>query len=128
MRKVLFVVGFLFVVGAFFSVNAQNNKAVLGEWNYSVTQAPYGYKKGVISLVEKDKTLSGELILVSGYKVTLTNVSFKADTLRATVYVDSENVNVVAKVKDRKMEGTVDSSIGIIGLEAEKVAPEQKKK
>ncbi len=128
MRRFLIVFGLLLIAGTFFNVNAQSLKTVVGEWKYSVPQAPYGYEKGVISLTEKDKALSGDLIFDSGYKVKLSSVSLKADTLRLGVYVESEYVTVVSKVKGNKMDGTVDSSQGKMTLKADKIAPDEKKK
>lgn len=127
MRKLLFIFGLLFVIGAFTNVNAQSNKTVVGEWKYNVPEAPYGYEKGVIALAEKNKVLSGDLVFDSGYKVKLSNVSLKADTLRLGVYVESEYVTVVSKVKGNKMDGIVDSSQGKMTLKAEKITSTQKK-
>ena len=128
MRKLFIVLGLLVITGAFVSVNAQNNKSVLGEWKYNVAEAPYGYDKGVISIVENEKKLSGEVIFDSGYKVKLSEAALKADTLRLSVYVESEYVTVVLKVKGNKMDGTVDSSQGKMTLKAEKIVPGEKKK
>lgn len=127
MRKLLIVLGLFFITGVFFNINAQSSKTIIGDWKYSVPEAPYGYEKGVIALVEKDKALSGDLVFDSGYKVKLSNVTLKADTLRLGVYVDSEYVTVVSKVKGNKMEGTVDSSQGKMTLKAEKIMNTQKK-
>lgn len=118
----------LFIAGAFLNVCAQSNKSVVGEWKYSVPEAPYGYEKGVISLSEKEKVLSGDLIFDSGYKVKLSSVSLKADTLRLGVYIESEYISVVSKVKGNKMEGSVDSSQGKMTLKADKIVPDEKKK
>ena len=101
---------------------------MLGEWKYSVPEAPYGYEKGIISLVEVDKKLSGELKFDSGYKVKLSSVSLKSDTLRLTAYVESEYVSAVSKVKGNEMEGKVDTSMGVMRLKAEKIIPQTKKK
>ena len=128
MRKLLVVFGLLFIIGAFFNVNAQSNKTVVGEWKYSVPEAPYGYEKGVISLVEKEKVLSGDLIFDSGYKVKLSSVSLKTDTLRLGVYIESEYISVVSKIKGNKLEGTVDSSQGKMTLKADKIVLDEKKK
>ena len=121
MRKLFIVLSLFLAAGALFSVNAQSNEIVVGEWQYSVPEAPYGYEKGVISLVEADKKLSGELKFDSGYKVKLSSVSLKSDTLRLTAYVESEYVSAVSKVKGDKMEGKVDSSMGSMVLKAERV-------
>ena len=127
MRKVLIVFVLIISTGVFVSVNAQSAKSVVGEWKYSVPQAPYGYEKGVISLTEKEKELSGEVVFDSGYKVKLSSAALKADTLKLRVYVESEYVTVVSKIKGNKMEGTVDSSQGKMELKAEKIVPAVKK-
>lgn len=106
---------------AFTNVTAQNSKPVVGEWKYKVARAPYGYDTGVISLKEVEKKLTGEIIFDSGYKVKLQSVDFKNDTLRVGVYVDSEYVNILSRVKGKKLEGTVDSSMGKMDLTAEKL-------
>ena len=121
MRRLFIVLGLFLATGVFSVVNAQSNKIVLGEWKYSVPEAPYGYEKGIISLAEEDKKLSGELKFDSGFKVKLSSVSLKSDTLRLTAYVESEYVSAVSKVKGNKMEGKVDTSMGVMGLKAEKV-------
>ncbi|KAF5031763.1 hypothetical protein DSECCO2_624350 [anaerobic digester metagenome] len=128
MRRLFIVLGLFFAAGVLSSVNAQSNKVVLGEWKYSVPEAPYGYEKGIISLVEVDKKLSGELKFDSGYKVKLSSVSLKSDTLRLTAYVESEYVSAVSKVKGNEMEGKVDTSMGVMRLKAEKIIPQTKKK
>ncbi len=128
MRRLFIVLGLFFAAGVLSSVNAQSNKVVLGEWKYSVPEAPYGYEKGIISLVEVDKKLSGELKFDSGYKVKLSSVSLKSDTLRLTAYVESEYVSAVSKVKGNEMEGKVDTSMGVMRLKAEKIVPQTKKK
>lgn len=109
------------------NVNAQSNKTVVGQWKYSVPEAPYGYEKGVISLTEKDKALSGDLIFDSGYKVKLASVSLKADTLRLGVYIESEYITAISKVKGNKIDGTVDSSLGKMTFKAEKILSNEKR-
>ena len=51
----------------------------------------------------------------------LQSVDFKNDTMRVGVYVDSEYVNILSRVKGKKLEGTVDSSMGKMDLTAEKL-------
>lgn len=102
-------------------------KKVVGDWKYEAAQAPYGYDKGVISIKEQKDALSGDVKFDSGYSVKLQSVSFKNDTLRISVYVESEYVDVVTKVTGNKMEGTVNSSMGKMAIKADKVFPAVKK-
>ena len=43
------------------------------------------------------------------------------DTIWANVYVDAENVEIVAKINKSKMKGSVNTSMGAMSLEADKV-------
>ncbi len=116
----------MLLVGAMGITVAQNHKKATSEWKYEVPQAPYGYEKGTFSLTKDKDSVSGELQLNSGYKIKMEEVSLKNDTLKAGVYVDSEYVRVLARVKDNKMSGTVDTSMGVLEMKAEKVAKDTK--
>ena len=48
------------------------------------------------------------------------------DTLRANVFVDSESVDIVAKITNTKMDGFANSSQGRMSLKAEKVIENKK--
>ncbi|MDD4777490.1 MAG: hypothetical protein PHV53_04280 [Fermentimonas sp.] len=121
MRKILIVLMFTCLSSVFINVNAQNPKSILGEWKYSVNQAPYGYDRGVISFKEVEKKLTGDVTFDSGYKVNLQSVAFKNDTLKAGVNVEGEYVTILSHVKGKKIEGTVDTSMGKMNLTAERL-------
>lgn len=129
MKKVLVVLVLMLTCGFAGQINAQvkGGKRVVGDWKYEVTQAPYGYNKGTISIAEQKNVLSGEVKFDSGYSVKLQDVSLKNDTLRMGVYVESEYVNVVTKLRGNKMEGTVNSSQGNMTITADKILPAAKK-
>lgn len=48
------------------------------------------------------------------------------DTIWANVYVESENVEIVAKISNSKMKGSVNTSMGVMSLEADKVVDSKK--
>lgn len=127
MKKLLLLTTLMvFSVISFVSV-AQEKKSAVGNWNYEVSQAPYGYDKGKMSLSEEKKVLKGNVSFQSGYRVDLQNVTLKNDTLRARVFVDGENVNITARINKNNMTGTVNSSMGIMSLKAQKIVDTDKK-
>lgn len=129
MKKILVVLFLMVACGFAVQLNAQvkGAKKVVGDWKYEVAQAPYGYNKGTISIAEQKNVLSGEVKFDSGYSVKLQDVSLQNDTLKMGVYVESEFVNVITKLKGNKMEGTVDSSQGKMPIKADKILPTPKK-
>ncbi len=127
MKKLLLFTAFLVlsIVGSV--VVAQSKNPVVGNWNYEVSQAPYGYDKGKISLSQEKEVLKGDVVFQSGYSVVLQNVTLKNDTLRAGVFVDGENVSITARVNKNNMTGTVNSSMGRMSLKAQKIVATDKK-
>ena len=126
MKKIFLALVVLFSAVSLFSLTAQNNKKVVGVWKYEVSQAPYGYDKGTLEVKELKNVFSGEIKFNSGNSVTLQKVTLSNDTLRANVFVDSESVDIVAKINNTKMEGTVNTSMGKMSLKADKVAENKK--
>ena len=126
MKKVYLALIVLFSAVSLFSLTAQNNKKVVGVWKYEVSQAPYGYDKGTLEVKELKNVFSGEIKFNSGNSVTLQKVTLSNDTLRANVFVDSESVDIVAKINNTKMEGTVNTSMGKMSLKADKVIENKK--
>jgi len=122
MKKLLvfiFMVAFLPIVGN--SAELTSEKQLIGEWNFKVPSAPYGYEKGTLTITEKEKKLAGEVKFADGYKIQLKDVSFADGVFKCGLYVDYEYVNLKAKIQDQKMKGTVLSSEGNMELSATKV-------
>ncbi len=125
MKKMFFALVILFSMTFVFSLTAQNKKKAIGVWKYEVAEAPNGYDKGTLEFKEHEKEISGVVKFDSGNSVKLQKVTMSNDTLRANVYVDSENVDIVAKVSNTKMEGSVNTSSGKMSLKADKVVENQ---
>lgn len=125
MNRLLFVFTLVISLSTVFGLQAQNKNKAIGKWKYEVSQAPYGYDTGIIEIKEQKNVLGGEVFFNSGYGVKLQKVTLQNDTLRTSTYVDSEYVDIVAHIKDKKMEGIVDTSMGKMKLKAEKVVNTQ---
>lgn len=126
MKKIIFTLVVLFSMTFVFSLTAQNKKNAVGVWKYEVAQAPYGYESGTLEVKKNKKVLSGEVKFKSGNSVKLHKMKMSNDTLRANVFVESESVDIVAKITNNKMEGFVNSSNGKMSLKAAKVVENKK--
>jgi len=87
------------------------NKPLIGEWNYQVSDAPYGYEKGSLIFSEKSgqtvcviKVEAGELV-ASDVKVVKKNISF-------TTMVEGNSINIALTRKKNKLTGKVDTPEG----------------
>lgn len=121
MKKVFYAIVILSTMTSLFGLSAQNHKSAVGKWKYEVVQAPYGYNKGVLEIKEVKDKLVGEVNFGSGQDMKLQKLTMRNDTIWANMFVDSENIEIVAKINKSKMKGTVNTSMGVIGLEADKV-------
>jgi hypothetical protein len=121
--KKLFVFAFFIVLIAVTSNAAviTDNNDVVGEWKYEVSNAPYGYQKGILSISEKENELSGEVKFSDGYKVKLKEISYEGDTLKMGLYIDYEYITVKAGVEEETMTGIVRTPDGNMKLTAEKI-------
>ena len=126
MKKIIFALVVLFSMTFVFNLTAQNKNKAVGVWKYEVAQAPYGYEKGTLEIKELKNELMGEVKFNSGNSVKLQKMTMSNDTLRAKVLVESESVDVVAKLSQTKMEGSVNTSMGKMSLKADKVVENKK--
>lgn len=121
MKKMFFAFVILFTTTFVFTLSAQNRKSVVGKWKYEVAEAPYGYTEGTIEIKALKETLTGEVNFNSGQVVKMQKLTMRNDTIWGSMYVDSENVKLTAKISNSKMKGSVNTSMGEMSLKADKV-------
>lgn len=95
------------------------NKKILGEWEYSVPQAPYEYQKGVLILSKEGKELKGEM-LVQGYTTVLEELVNVKGNVKATVNIEGESVAFDLNFSKNTFEGTVSYSQGSMEINGTK--------
>lgn len=129
MKRLFLIFTLVFATGYLFDGFAQEavNKTIVGSWKYEVSQAPYGFESGTIIISKDKENLLGEVNFVSGYSVKLQNLSLKSDTLRAAANVEGENISITAKMVKNKLQGKVDTSMGVMGIKADRVVPTSNK-
>lgn len=107
------IVLFLFCMLFSVAVSAQDKKGTLsGKWEFSATDAPYGYDKGKVEF----KTTQGKLsaiVNIQGNSISVSEIKKQADTYTCSFYVDGSQVEVTFKPKAEKLTATakVDGSV-----------------
>lgn len=118
-RPLLFFI-LIIAVGIIFTANAQTKKSAIGSWKFEVPQAPYGYDKGIILIIQQSDSLTRELKMDSGESFKLNKITSKNDSINVSAYIQGELVNVNAKIDGDKMSGQAYWSQGAMDLKAER--------
>lgn len=82
------------------------NKKILGEWEYTVPQAPYEYQKGTMILSKEGKVLKGEMV-VGGYTTPMEELVNVKGNVKAKIDVEGESVSFDLNFSKNTFEGTV---------------------
>lgn len=90
-------------------------KKILGEWEYSIPDAPYEYQKGVLVLTKVDGELSGEMI-IGGQGSAMEEIVYEKNNLKAVMQVQGEIVKFDLNFSKKTLEGTVSYSQGSMGI------------
>jgi hypothetical protein len=90
-------------------------KKILGEWEYSIPDAPYEYQKGVLVLKKVDGALVGE-VLIGGQGMPLEDVAYEKNVLTAKMDVQGELVRYKLNFTKKSFEGIVSYSQGTLDM------------
>jgi hypothetical protein len=94
-------------------------KKFIGEWEYSVPDAPYQYQAGTFIFSKVEKKLSGT-IAIDGYKTDLSNVVTKKNNLTCEVYIEGETVTFDLTFTKKSFSGTASYSQGELDISGSK--------
>ena len=94
-------------------------KKILGEWDYSIPDAPYEYQKGVLVLKKIDGVLSAEMIM-GGQGSPMEEIVYEKNNLKAVMNVQGEIVNFDLNFTKKTLEGTVSYSQGTLEMKGTK--------
>jgi hypothetical protein len=122
MKKLLTVMLLaLFATTVFQITAAPVNDDLLGEWKFESPNAPYGYNKGSIIILEKENVLAGEIKFADGTKVEMKEVKFEENVLKFSISVEYNNIPIKATIEGNKMKGTAGTPEGDLPFEAQKI-------
>ena len=122
MKKLIWTFTLLLAFTAFSGSKLQadeKNKALLGEWIYEVSDAPYGYEKGSLIFSEKDGQSICVIKLEAG-ELAVSELVVGKDTVTFVTSVDGNPIHVKLTIENEKLNGTVDSPEGPKTLTASK--------
>ena len=94
-------------------------KKILGEWDYSIPDAPYEYQKGVLVLKKVDGALAGEMV-IGGQGTALEDVVYEKNELKAMMNVQGETVRFKLNFTKKTFEGIVSYSQGSLDMKGTK--------
>ena len=94
-------------------------KKILGEWEYSVPDAPYGYQNGTLVLSKVDGVLAGEMVM-EGQGTALEEVVFEKNVLKEKMYVQGETVRFNLNFTKKSFEGVVSYTQGTLDISGTK--------
>jgi len=123
-RNLLKLTAFLFCLSFCTSLVAQekklNPKPFVGEWSFAVSDAPYGYEKGVAKLFLEEEQLKGEFNLGSS-TLKVNTFTEKDEGYLCTVYVDGYPIDILLTHKEGKLSGRADDGSQYYAISFKKV-------
>ena len=94
-------------------------KKILGEWDYTIPDAPYEYQTGVLVLKKIDGVLAGEMI-IGGQGSAMEEIVYEKNNLKAVMNVQGEMVKFDLNFTKKTLEGTVSYSQGTLEMKGTK--------
>lgn len=119
----------VFLILSIITLNGQNKPKKLnpiGTWKFDAPTAQEGYSSGLITIALAEKKHIAAISFTGNeYKIPGENVKFSGDSIKFSVYLEGENVNIYLRLEsDKKMAGkAVTSGSDVIPLSAVKEAP-----
>lgn len=114
MKNHLWILMFLFSISmlTFSDLQAEvKNKSLIGEWLYTVSNAPYGYEKGSLIFSEK----SGQtvcVIKVDAGELEASNLKIEKKNITFSTLVEGNSINIALTRKKDKLTGSAQTPEG----------------
>jgi len=114
MKNHLWTLMFLFSISLFTFSDLQaevKNKSLIGEWLYTVSDAPYGYEKGSLIFSEK----SGQtvcVIKVDAGELEASNLKIEKKNITFSTLVEGNSINIALTRKKDKLTGSAQTPEG----------------
>ncbi len=92
------------------SLYAQDKSgSIVGKWNFSAPDAPYGYQEGTCQF-KKDGAKLSAVFTISGTDMTVSEIKKENETYKCEFYVDGTDVYLTFKQVDKnKLSGNADA-------------------
>ncbi len=120
MKRKLFLLLILSIVGLTQITFASDNRNVLGTWNVEVADAPAEFVKSSLTVTEEKGVLSAKVIFEDGQELKVSDIQFSKDIVNLVVTIDGSDIRISGKLENSKITGKVESPNGVLGLVAVK--------
>lgn len=97
------------------NLNVQD-QGLLGTWNYTVEDAPFGFQKGKVIFYEENDSIKAKL-KVYGLSIPGDNLVVEETRISFTTQVEHEQISIKLKVKGDSLIGTVQGSDLVSSIE-----------
>ena len=96
-------------------INLNNTTKVVGNWEYSVPDAPYEYQNGELIIENMGNALSGHLKVNDG-EIELLDIILDKNTLTFNVYIEDTQVSFKLDFEKKSFAGNVSYSEEILSI------------
>ena len=121
MKMVPSVITFLVLCALSINVSLAGKSGILGSWKVNASNVPVEFAKSTMVVTGSENAPSVRIIFKNGSVINASNVSFKGNDLRFSVFVEGTVVPFTGKVSGDKITGTVSTPEGAAGIEAERL-------
>lgn len=123
MKKLLSSCGLILLAVLFSNftnpINLTNPTKVVGNWEYSVPDAPYEYQNGELIVENIGNALSGH-INVNDSEIELENINLDKNTLTFEIYIEDTQVSFKLDFEKKTFAGNVSYSEEILSITGSK--------
>ena len=108
MRK-YFTIAILLIVAS--CESSMQDHGILGTWNYTVEDAPFGFQTGKVIFFEEDSAMKAK-IKIYGFSIDTENLMIDGTKVSFTSQVEHEQISIVLDLVDDQLIGEVRASEG----------------
>ncbi len=117
----LFIISFLFL-----ATTAKAGNPLVGEWTFSVTQAPWEYSSGKVLIdLDEEELPVGRIVFDSGIEVRITTITQEDTKVTMDIYVEGYPVRTILDLEDDELKGFTETPEGAIPFSAKRYIPEE---
>ncbi len=117
----LFIISFLLL-----SPEARAGNPLVGEWTFSVTQAPWEYSRGKVLIdLDEEQAPVGKIVFDSGIEVRIAKITQEENKVTMEIYVEGYPVRTILDLEDDEMKGYTETPEGSIPFAAKRYIPEE---
>jgi glycoprotein endo-alpha-1,2-mannosidase len=97
------------------SIAMVKEETILGTWNYTVNDAPFGFQTGKVIFYEEDDTTKAK-IKIYGFLMDTENLLIDGTNVSLTSHVEHEQISIILEMVSNQLVGEVRASEGAMSI------------